>query len=120
MSNVNPNSRSPFVDSRGHLTKYGMDVIALLYRLLSVQGDGSSLVDELDTGVAEMQAAKSRADLRDINQTLTAIAAEAQDHTLRAQINAVLTRVSALEASMGEVIPWKQILQRLDAIEAQL
>lgn len=43
---INPNSRSPFVDTRGSLSKYGMDVILKLYRALDFTGD-STLLDDI-------------------------------------------------------------------------
>ncbi len=45
---INPNSRSPFVDSRGGLSKYGMDVILKVYRTLRFTGEQSA-IDTIDT-----------------------------------------------------------------------
>ncbi len=50
---INPNSRSPFVDARGGLSKYGMDVILKVYRTLNFEGD-SSAIDNIDTDLADV------------------------------------------------------------------
>lgn len=45
MSDVNPNSRSSFVDVNGRLTKYGIDVINKLYRAINFTGTSSAIDD---------------------------------------------------------------------------
>lgn len=42
-SEPNPNSRAPFVDGVGRLTKYGQDIISKVYRALELSGAGSIL-----------------------------------------------------------------------------
>lgn len=43
MTDINPNSRTAFVDSQGRLSKYGMDVIGKLYRALQFTGTTSAV-----------------------------------------------------------------------------
>ncbi len=50
---INPNPRTPFVGSRGELSKYGMDIILKLYRTLRFTG-GDSIVDTIDTDLTEV------------------------------------------------------------------
>ena len=46
MTEINPNARTPFVNSEGKLAKYGMDTILKLYRILNVSGE-SSVIDSI-------------------------------------------------------------------------
>lgn len=45
---INPNARNPFVDSKGRLSKYGMDIILKLYRALEFTGSGDSIINNIE------------------------------------------------------------------------
>lgn len=64
---INPNSRNPFVDNTGRLSKYGMDVILKLYRTLQFSGDSSLLDDLLSQGIALTQGEDSAPDFEYID-----------------------------------------------------
>ncbi len=67
---INPNSRSPFVDARGGLSKYGMDVILKVYRTLKFEGD-SSAIDNIDTDLTDIIS-----DIADNDAAITAQASQ--------------------------------------------
>lgn len=67
---INPNSRSPFVDQDGKLSKYGMDVILKIYRTLEFSGENSSLLDDLlSQGIAIARSEDSVQDYIDVTTT---------------------------------------------------
>lgn len=61
MSDVNPNSRSSFVDANGRLTKYGIDVINKLYRALNFTGSSSAIDDSF--GVTAFASSKPESNI---------------------------------------------------------
>ncbi len=67
---INPNARSPFVGSRGELSKYGMDIILKLYRTLRFTGD-DSIVDTIDTDLTQVNE-----DIDDLEAAQTAQASQ--------------------------------------------
>lgn len=44
----NPNARAPFVDTQGRLTKYGVDIISKIYRVLGIVGNTSTVTQDVE------------------------------------------------------------------------
>ncbi len=78
---INPNPRTPFVGSRGELSKYGMDIILKLYRTLRFNGS-DSIVDTIDTDLTEVNN-----DIDDIQSAQTAQAS--QISALQAEVSLI-------------------------------
>ncbi len=78
---VNPNSRSQFVDAKGRLSKYGLDIILQVYRTLRFQ-DGNSFIDDIDTDLSNV--------ISDVEDNETAITAQAsQIATLQSEVSLI-------------------------------
>lgn len=142
--NVNPNSRAAFTGSDGRLTKYGMDILAEIFRVLGILGTSNNLSDIQNQlgdlsflpGILAKNTvfAEQIADLEaqpDFSVFASHIAAmgskidelEAQipeTAILLARINQLEAKVAHLEADSAPTIPFHSIFQKLEAIEAQL
>lgn len=119
--NVNPNSRAPFTTADGRLTKYGMDVIASIYRALELVGN-TSVINDIKNQLGDLSflpaiLSKNTA----IDGKISDLEAQIPDtFLLLARIQQLEAKIADLERDSQPIFPIHAILQRLDAIEAQL
>lgn len=119
--NVNPNSRAPFTTADGRLTKYGMDVIASIYRALELVGN-TSVINDIKNQLGDLSflpaiLSKNTA----IDGKINDLEAQIPDtFLLLARIQQLEEKIADLERDSQPIFPVHAILQRLDAIEAQL
>ena len=143
--NVNPNSRASFTDRDGRLTKYGMEILADIYRALELVG-GVSAINDIKNQLGELAflpgiLAKNtalhdkiggiEASLPEISVFMSHVADLAQKiddlhhqlpetAILMAKIQQLEAKIEDLERDSPPTFPYQLILQRLEDIEAQL
>lgn len=143
--NVNPNSRTSFTDRDGRLTKYGMEILADIYRALELVG-GLSVINDIKNQLGELALlpgilAKNTALHGKINEIqaslpeisvflshVTDLAQKIDDlhhqlpetAVLMAKIQQLESKIEDLERDSPPAFPIQSILQRLNDIEAQL
>lgn len=142
--NVNPNSRAAFTGPDGRLTKYGMDILSEIFRVLGILGTSNNLFDiqnqlgdlaflpgilAKNTVLAEQIAdLEAQTDFSVLASRIAGIGARIDELEVQipetafllARINQLEAKVAHLEADSAPTIPLHSISQRLEAIEAQL
>jgi hypothetical protein len=141
--NVNPNSRAAFTGSDGRLTKYGMDILAEIFRTLGILSSNNLADVQNQLGdLAFLPGILSKN--TDMASRIASIEMQTDFAVLASHISAIGTKIDAMQAQMPETaffiakiqkleeqvahleldaaptIPIHPILQRLDAIEAQI
>jgi hypothetical protein len=116
MSNVNPNSRAPFVTSDGRLTKYGIDTIREIQLAINLQ-DGTSDLDDIVSGDTLIGQVNAQAKQLEID--IEAIMTDTASAILMARVRELESRLSDLEAMIDFPVT-AHLTNRINQLEDQL
>lgn len=116
MSNVNPNSRAPFVTNDGRLTKYGIDTIRELQLAINLQ-DGTSDLDDIVSG--DTLIGQVSAQTEQLKADIEAVMTDTANVVLMARVRELESRLSDLEA-MFDFPVTAHLTHRINQLEDQL